>query len=71
MRKELKNKQRPIIYVENYKDTKTMVKKNIDKIENLINTAILKLPKRSFVVVNFNKLINYPDYETHKIKKKI
>ena len=70
MRKELKNKQRPIIYVENYKDTETMVKKNIDKIENLINIAILKLPKRAFTVLNFNKLINYPDYEIHKIKKK-
>lgn len=70
MRKELKKNQRPIIYIQNYRDTKTMVKKNIDTIENLINDEMLKIPKKYFTVVDFNKFIKDPDYETNKIKKK-
>lgn len=70
MRKELKNKQRPIIYIKNYSDSRAMVKRNINLMEKLIKVAMLKMPKKNFIVVNFNKLITNPTYEILKIKKK-
>ena len=70
MRDKLKKRQRPIIYVENYKDNKIMIRNNIDTIESYINVSISKLPKHSYIEINFDDLITNTFKEVNKIKEK-
>ena len=60
MRKTLKNKQFPIIYIKNYQDNIKSVKLNIKLFKSIMKKEKLKISKKNYIEINFNSLIRNP-----------